>query len=80
MSSRGEGLLADVTAEWDSRPSLGVVMAAKGYPNSYQKGDSISLPESSSSEKSFMRAQNFITRKYSVMAAGYCALHLLVKI
>ena len=47
------GSLADVTAEWDSRSSLGVVMAAKGYPNSYQKGDLISLPESSSSGKVF---------------------------
>lgn len=47
------GSLADVTAEWDSRSSLGVVMAAKGYPNSYQKGDLISLPESSSSAKVF---------------------------
>ena len=47
------GSLADVTAQWDSRSSLGVVMAAKGYPNSYQKGDLISLPESSSSAKVF---------------------------
>ena len=47
------GSLADITAEWDSRSSLGVVMAAKGYPNSYQKGDLISLPESSSSAKVF---------------------------
>jgi phosphoribosylamine--glycine ligase len=47
------GSLADVTAEWDSRSSLGVVMAAKGYPHSYQKGDLISLPGSSSSGKVF---------------------------
>ena len=47
------GSLADVTAQWDSRSSLGVVMAAKGYPNSYQKGDLISLPGSSSSAKVF---------------------------
>jgi phosphoribosylamine--glycine ligase len=47
------GSLADVTAQWDSRSSLGVVMAAKGYPNSYQKGELISLPESSSSAKVF---------------------------
>ena len=47
------GSLAEVTAQWDSRSSLGVVMAAKGYPNSYQKGDLISLPESSSSAKVF---------------------------
>ena len=47
------GSLANATAEWDSRSSLGVVMAAKGYPHSYQKGDIISLPESSSSAKVF---------------------------
>ena len=47
------GSLANVTAQWDSRSSLGVVMAANGYPNSYQKGDLISLPESSSSTKVF---------------------------
>ena len=45
------GSLANATAEWDSRSSLGVVMAAKGYPHSYQKGDIISLPESSSNAK-----------------------------
>ena len=48
-----KGSLANATAEWDSRSSLGVVMAAKGYPHSYQKGDIISLPESSSSAKVF---------------------------
>jgi phosphoribosylamine--glycine ligase len=47
------GSLANVTAEWDSRSSLGVVMAAKGYPNSYQKGDLISLPGLSSNAKVF---------------------------
>ena len=48
-----KGSLDNATAEWDSRSSLGVVMAAKGYPYSYQKGDIISLPESSSSAKVF---------------------------
>ena len=47
------GSLANATAEWDSRSSLGVVMAAKGYPQSYQKGALISLPESSSNAKVF---------------------------
>jgi len=38
--------LDQVQVEWDSRASLGVVMAAGGYPESYSKGDSISgLPE-----------------------------------
>jgi phosphoribosylamine--glycine ligase len=35
-----------VQAEWDSRASLGVVMATGGYPGSYSKGDPISgLPD-----------------------------------
>jgi phosphoribosylamine--glycine ligase len=32
------GSLAEQAAEWDSRASLGVVMAAGGYPDSYAKG------------------------------------------
>lgn len=38
--------LDQVTAEWDERASLGVVMAAGGYPNTYGKGDVITgLPQ-----------------------------------
>jgi phosphoribosylamine--glycine ligase len=41
-----DGQLDRVTAEWDPRPALGVVMAAGGYPGAYTKGDVISgLPE-----------------------------------
>jgi len=36
-----DGTLADTHAEWDPRPSLGVVLAAGGYPESYSKGDTI---------------------------------------
>jgi len=36
-----EGRLHEVTAEWDDRAALGVVMAAGGYPLSYRKGDAI---------------------------------------
>jgi phosphoribosylamine--glycine ligase len=32
------GRLAEVSAEWDSRAALGVVMAAGGYPSGYEKG------------------------------------------
>ena len=35
------GELANITAEWDSRSALGVVMAAGGYPTSYEKGKAI---------------------------------------
>jgi len=36
-----EGRLNTVTAEWDSRAALGVVMAAAGYPDKVRKGDVI---------------------------------------
>jgi phosphoribosylamine--glycine ligase len=36
------GRLADIEAEWDPRAALGVVMAAGGYPGSYDKGMVIS--------------------------------------
>jgi len=37
-----DGRLDRLTAEWDPRPSLGVVLAASGYPGSVEKGDVIS--------------------------------------
>ncbi len=41
------GRLDDETADWDPRASLGVVLAAGGYPGDYPKGDVISgLPDS----------------------------------
>jgi phosphoribosylamine--glycine ligase len=39
--------LDQVSADWDARASLGVVLAAGGYPGSYSKGDVIhGLPDS----------------------------------
>ena len=41
-----DGRLDQIQIEWDKRVSLGVVMAAGGYPEGYRKGDIISgLPE-----------------------------------
>ncbi|MFP8965677.1 phosphoribosylamine--glycine ligase [Pokkaliibacter sp. CJK22405] len=40
------GKLDTATIEWDQRPSLGVVLAAGGYPGNYGKGDEITLPAS----------------------------------
>jgi len=37
-----DGQLGRVQARWDARAALGVVMAAGGYPGTYQKGDVIS--------------------------------------
>ena len=36
-----DGKLDQTEIQWDPRPSLGVVMAAGGYPDSYDKGDVI---------------------------------------
>jgi phosphoribosylamine--glycine ligase len=33
-----DGKLDQETARWDPRPALGVVLAARGYPGSYEKG------------------------------------------
>ncbi|MCW8126901.1 phosphoribosylamine--glycine ligase [Microbulbifer halophilus] len=45
-----EKRLDEKTVEWDSRPALGVVLASKGYPGSYRKGDAISGLERADSE------------------------------
>jgi phosphoribosylamine--glycine ligase len=36
-----DGHLDTVTADWDPRAALGVVMAAEGYPDTVRKGDAI---------------------------------------
>jgi phosphoribosylamine--glycine ligase len=44
-------------ARWDPRPSLGVVLAAGGYPEGYNKGDRISgLPTVESAEQKVFHA------------------------
>jgi phosphoribosylamine--glycine ligase len=43
--------LDQVTAEWDSRAAVGVVMAAGGYPDAYNKGDVINGLETADSEQ-----------------------------
>ncbi len=48
-----KGNLDQEEAEWDHQTALGVVMAAKGYPDSYHKGDAITLPDASSESKVF---------------------------
>ncbi len=49
-----DGQLSRQTASWDHRYSLGVVLAASGYPGSYAKGELISnLPLEQESSKVF---------------------------
>jgi len=49
-----ESSLDEETIEWDQRSSLGVVLAAGGYPDSYKKGDVISgIPAETENSKVF---------------------------
>ncbi|MCL4121668.1 UNVERIFIED_CONTAM: hypothetical protein GTU68_035201 [Idotea baltica] len=46
--------LDQVSTQWDERSAVGVVLAAGGYPNDYQKGDVITgIPEDDSESKTF---------------------------
>jgi phosphoribosylamine---glycine ligase len=46
VSSAFDGTLGDAPLEWDTRATIGVVMASRGYPDSYDKGKAISGLES----------------------------------
>jgi phosphoribosylamine--glycine ligase len=49
-----DGTLGSVSAQWDTRVALGVVMTAGGYPESYSKGDIIhGLDDASADTKVF---------------------------
>lgn len=48
------GKLDSVTADWDPRPAVGIVLAAGGYPGSYKKGDEITnIPAETADSKVF---------------------------
>lgn len=49
-----DGKLKEKNMQWDPRSSLGVVLAAKGYPDSYAKGETIEgIPVADSESKVF---------------------------
>lgn len=48
-----QGRLDEAHIEWDSRVSLGVVLAAKGYPNKYISGEVVQLPPDIEDKKIF---------------------------
>jgi phosphoribosylamine--glycine ligase len=45
LAATAQGTLGDIALEWHDEPALCVVMAAKGYPGSYQKGTEIARLE-----------------------------------
>ncbi len=65
-----DGNLAQATIEWDSRAALGVVLAAGGYPGSYEKGHVINgLPTDSCEDVKVFHAGT-ATENSDVVTAG----------
>ncbi|MGB1237651.1 MAG: phosphoribosylamine--glycine ligase [Pseudomonadales bacterium] len=58
------------TAQWDPRPSVGVVMAAGGYPNSYAKGAVIALPAQSTEDSKIFHAGTTLSEGEIKTAGG----------
>ena len=74
-----DGGLADVELDWDARVSLGVVMAAGGYPEAYDKGDVIDgLPTAPSEHTKVFHAGTKLDGDTVVTSGGrvLCAVAL----
>jgi phosphoribosylamine--glycine ligase len=66
-----QGRLGDRRIEWDPRPSLGVVMAAAGYPGRYNKGDVIlGLPDVELTDRKVFHAGTALDSHGQVVTAG----------
>jgi phosphoribosylamine--glycine ligase len=66
-----DGKLDKVTAQWDSRAALGVVMAAGGYPDTYRKADVISgLENASASDLKVFHAGTALNDAGEVITSG----------
>jgi len=66
-----DGELDAIEAEWDPRPSLGVVMAAGGYPGSYSKGDVIEgLPGENENDRKVFHAGTALQDGHVVTSGG----------
>lgn len=75
------GKLADVQLEWSPDTALTVVMAAKGYPGSYQKGTVISKLDQATTAKVCPCCYPFLMRQCSkgntlLCCCLLCTLHV----
>ena len=74
-----DGKLSEQSIDWDSRSSLGVVLAAAGYPDAYIKGERINnIPLESDSHKTF-HAGTIIDLQGNIVSNGgrvLCAVAL----
>lgn len=63
--------LDTITAQWDERVALGVVMAAGGYPDHYNKGDEITgIPTHSETDRKVFHAGTILKDGKVVTAGG----------
>ena len=66
-----DGKLDSVTAKWDSRAALGVVMAAGGYPDAYRKSDVISgIDEANAADLKVFHAGTGVNDNNEVVTSG----------
>ncbi|AID26614.1 phosphoribosylamine--glycine ligase [Salmonella bongori] len=66
-----EGKLDEKTSEWDERASLGVVMAAGGYPGDYRTGNVIhGLPLEDAADGKVFHAGTQLTDNEQVVTSG----------
>jgi len=82
LESALAGTLNKTSIDWDSRSAMGVVMAAGGYPDSYNKGDVISgIPDETDSSKVFHAGTS--VKDNSIVTSGgrvLCAVGLGEKV
>ncbi|MGF2687743.1 phosphoribosylamine--glycine ligase [Marinobacter sp. DUT-3] len=66
-----DGKLDQCDSKWDDRASVGIVLAAGGYPGSYDKGDVISgLPESETAGEKVFHAGTRLNGEQVVTSGG----------
>ncbi|RFA31455.1 phosphoribosylamine--glycine ligase [Alkalilimnicola ehrlichii] len=81
-----DGQLHKVSVDWDPRTSVGVVMAAGGYPGSYRKGQVISgLPQGEYEDRKVFHAGTALNEEGQVVSSGgrvlcVCALGTTVSV
>lgn len=62
--------LAQTEALWDPRPALGVVLAAKGYPQAPRKGDKINLPSTKTENTHVFHAGTTVSGQETITTGG----------
>jgi phosphoribosylamine--glycine ligase len=66
-----DGRLDQAVSEWDERPALGVVMAAGGYPDAYDKGAVITgLPSEEQADSKVFHAGTSFSEAGDIVTSG----------